>query len=200
MIHYILEFIISIQYSSDTPWICSTPRNLPMYLVAPSYLIAISLPIGGLVAGSKFPVSADALDRAHREAHCPPKPASPERQRALFHEFIDEFFVQRIVEKPMVLFTSEDYIQHNPFILSGRHNSIAALGPGGIYDFSAGNITLMQIIFESPYGMLHWKLEMPDQPPTALSDLWRFNGTCIEEHWDVIEALPANATNPLALF
>jgi hypothetical protein len=30
--------------------------------------------------------------------------------------------------------------------------------------------------------------------------MWRWNGTCIQEHWDAIETLPANATNPIALF
>jgi len=28
----------------------------------------------------------------------------------------------------------------------------------------------------------------------------RFEESCVVEHWDVIEELPANATNPLALF
>jgi predicted SnoaL-like aldol condensation-catalyzing enzyme len=48
--------------------------------------------------------------------------------------------------------------------------------------------------------MIHYKFAAPNSPLLAFMDLWRFNGTCMEEHWDVIEALPADATNPIALF
>ncbi|KAH8896069.1 hypothetical protein GQ53DRAFT_640291 [Thozetella sp. PMI_491] len=93
-------------------------------------------------------------------------------------------------------FVSRDYIQHNPYILSGRNATIAALGSY----FDGANFTFLQILFDSPYGAVHYKVQFPDSPPIAYFDMWRFNGTCIEEHWDVIQPLPTNATNPLALF
>lgn len=31
-------------------------------------------------------------------------------------------------------------------------------------------------------------------------DLWRFEGTFMVEHWDVIEPLPVNATYPIVFF
>jgi len=39
---------------------------------------------------------------------------------------------------------------------------------------------------------------MPE--PIALADIYRMDGTCIVEHWDVTQARPANATNPIAMF
>jgi predicted SnoaL-like aldol condensation-catalyzing enzyme len=115
-------------------------------------------------------------------------------------EFVHEFFVQGLVKEPLDAFVSSDYIQHNPYILSGRNNTITALSPGGAFDFSTAKTTILHVLFDSPFAMVHYKVEFPGQPPTAITDIWRFNGTCIVEHWDVIQALPANASNPLALF
>lgn len=36
--------------------------------------------------------------------------------------------------------------------------------------------------------------------PAAVVDVVRFEGTCIMEHWDVIQERPGNATNSNALF
>ena len=36
--------------------------------------------------------------------------------------------------------------------------------------------------------------------PTAIVDIVRFEDSCLVEHWNVIQELPANATNSLALF
>jgi predicted SnoaL-like aldol condensation-catalyzing enzyme len=129
--------------------------------------------------------------------YCPARPASPEFQRAAFTEFVNEFFnTDSLRTASLEDFVSADYIQHNPYVLSGRNNTIAFLGNF----FDGANFTFLQLMFDSPYGSVHYKVEWPDQPTLAIVDIWRFNGTCIEEHWDVIESLPANATNPIALF
>lgn len=52
--------------------------------------------------------------------------------------------------------------------------------------------------FDQDIGVVH--LKVLSQPLLALADLFRLNGTCVVEHWDVNQALPANATNPIALF
>jgi predicted SnoaL-like aldol condensation-catalyzing enzyme len=138
------------------------------------------------------PMNGDVPSRPY----CPSRPASSAFQRAAFHELISEFFGENETEQVFLDFVSDDYIQHNPFILSGRNNSIAALRTY----FTDAKFTILQVLFDSPFGMVHYRVDQPGQAPTAFTDIWRFNGTCIEEHWDVIQALPANATNPLALF
>jgi len=34
----------------------------------------------------------------------------------------------------------------------------------------------------------------------AFMDLWRFEGTFMVEHWDVMDPLPVNATYPIVFF
>ncbi|CAG9998608.1 unnamed protein product [Clonostachys byssicola] len=152
-----------------------------------------------LVHGA-FPLVDRATGKIETAPYCPARPASPEFQRAAFTEFLHQFLEQHLVNESLTNFVSDEYIQHNPAVLSGRQPSIDALGAGGPYDFSKGNVTIMHYLFDSPFGMVHYRVDFPGQEPTAITDIWRFNGTCIEEHWDVIQALPKNATNPLALF
>ena len=91
---------------------------------------------------------------------------------------------------------SEQYIQHNPYVLSGRQNSIDYVGP----IFNVANFTIVHHGFSENLGWVHTKMVVPDTPFSALVDIYTFEGTCIVKHWDVLTQLPANATNPLALF
>ncbi|KAJ7833675.1 hypothetical protein B0H13DRAFT_2370306 [Mycena leptocephala] len=68
-----------------------------------------------------------------------------------------------------------DYIQHNPFKLDGTTSSFDFLYP--IFSNTSVTVQILHRVFEAP-----------------------FNGTCVQEHWDVIQERPANATNPHPLF
>jgi predicted SnoaL-like aldol condensation-catalyzing enzyme len=128
--------------------------------------------------------------------YCPPRAASSIEQQSIFNAFVRTFYIENNSSAAMTNYVATDYIQHNPSLLSGRQNAM---------DFLASyttnfTFTVQHIGFESNLGWVHVKVESPDQPVTAIFDLYRFNGSCIAEHWDVIQAMPANATNPLALF
>ena len=174
--------------------------RIKMQLLLTSLLLLVPSAVLVMPVAATLPLVDRARGIIEQRPYCPARPASPEFQRAALNEFVNEFFEEGLVQQALDSFVSEDYIQHNPFILSGRQNTIKALSLGGSYDFSSANLTILQVLFDSPYGAVHYKVQLPGQAPTAITDLWRFNRTCIEEHWDVIEALPANATNPIALF
>lgn len=44
------------------------------------------------------------------------------------------------------------------------------------------------------------RVDEEDHLPIALADIYRMNGTCIVEHWDVTQETLRNATNPIAMF
>lgn len=127
---------------------------------------------------------------------CPPKFATPGMQKAIFNDFVGEFYIEGNITKALTEFVSEDYIQHNPSVLSGRDAAIKVL-PGL---FENTTVEVAHVLFQDSIGAVHYKVTQPGSPLTAYADFYRLNGTCIVEHWDVIQSLPANATNPLALF
>ncbi|KAK7723632.1 hypothetical protein SLS57_004446 [Botryosphaeria dothidea] len=130
--------------------------------------------------------------------YCPPRAATPAEQKAIFAEFVQKFLVQQNATKALLDHVSEDYIQHNPFFPSGRQvvlDAFASIPPG------ATNSSIINQGFDADRGWVHYRQDQAGAPqPSAVVDIYRFEGTCIREHWDVIQQRPANATNPLAMW
>lgn len=129
---------------------------------------------------------------------CVPHPVDSSTQRDLFNAFLNAFYGQKNLTLAFGTYVSTNYTQHNPFVLNGPVAAITYLAnliPGTTY-------TTLHSTFdtESQIGWVHNRADTATSPSTALTDLYRWSGSCIVEHWDVIEALPANSTNPLALF
>ncbi|RTE81379.1 hypothetical protein BHE90_004080 [Fusarium euwallaceae] len=156
---------------------------------------AISLVMG--VFGSI--VSAEPLFRERPNLpNCPPRPVSPQQQRVIWETFFHKFFVQRNATGAVLEFFAEDYIQHNPDVLSGRDVAAKALS---FMSPETINITVINRGKEGDIAFVYAQWDIFNLPrPNANVDMFRFNGSCIQEHWDVIQPWPVNATNPLAMW
>ncbi|KAE9373032.1 hypothetical protein N431DRAFT_224676 [Stipitochalara longipes BDJ] len=171
-----------------------------MYTFMKSFL-ALTLALWAPTIHALIPL----VDRAHgvlqERPYCPPRPASPEFQRAALYEYLSEYFFEAGgIVSAFDDFIDVNYIQHSPNEPPyGRNASLAEILSAGD-SFAGVNVTILKVLFDSPYGMVHWKLQVPGSEPFAFVDMWRFNGTCMVEHWDVVEQLTANDTNPIALF
>ncbi|TDZ40507.1 hypothetical protein CTRI78_v010282 [Colletotrichum trifolii] len=131
--------------------------------------------------------------------NCPPRPASPAEQLAIFDDFIQKFYVEYNFTGSLLEHVPEDYIQHNPHLLSGRQNAIDFFST--IVTAGTSNFTIIHKAFEDNTAYIHYRSESTGAAePSAVVDIFRFDGSCMVEHWDVIQERPANATNPLALF
>ena len=113
-------------------------------------------------------------------------------------------------------FTAREYKQHNPDALSGKQAAVDFLiklwGTPGI-GFS--NISAWA---GEGFGMMHYRYGSSSQSSRervltllrirmkapefdyAVMDRLKFKGTCFDEHWDVLQRIWGNETNPIAFF
>ncbi len=168
--------------------------HLPTLLVAASslpLLLATTLPVNELGQ----PAPSFLQSRTHYKSYCPPRHANAKHQKDIFFEFINVLYSEKNATKAFDTYVAVDLIEHDPFDAQGRDANAAKLS--GIIPFA--NFEVLRQNFDSNIGLIHVRVN-EDPEPIALADIYRMNGTCIVEHWDVTQARPANATNPIAMF
>jgi predicted SnoaL-like aldol condensation-catalyzing enzyme len=130
-------------------------------------------------------------------ANCPPKPATFEEQKLIFEKFVDAFYVRKNMTDAFLNYAAESYIQHNPNFPSGR--DIAMNGLKGI--LPTFKLTVYKTSLSNDHGWVFFKEEESGAKGyRAVVDILRFNGSCIVEHWDVMQTRPDSPRNPLAFF
>jgi len=126
----------------------------------------------------------------------PGQEATPWEQSANFADFVQTVYFEKNASKGFTEHALESYIQHNPNIPTGRNASITYLSANAPY----WEITVVHQGFDSGIGFVHWKLEFYPYNDTsfdAIGDFYRYDGSCIAEHWDAIQpAPPTDRVNP----
>ncbi|USP82867.1 snoal-like polyketide cyclase family [Curvularia clavata] len=144
---------------------------------------------------TKLPDSHQAHS-AHSTQYCPPSPVNHDEQMKIFGDFVQVFYTEKNINGTAA-HLDVNYIQHNIDVLNGRQAFVDAFSAA-----AGGNstTTIVHMALQNDIAWVHYKSTTPGSPLTAIVDVFRFNGSCIMEHWDVIESLPTNAPNPKALF
>ncbi|KAJ7823188.1 hypothetical protein B0H14DRAFT_2598007 [Mycena olivaceomarginata] len=127
---------------------------------------------------------------------CTPHRASPHQQQEIFYAFVNSIYIKRTISAGFT-HVVEDYINHNPDTV-GIAASFLVLD--SLLSNPAVKIQLLHQAFAAPYGWVHFRIDGYNPEPTAIVDVFRFNGSFVAEHWDVIQQRPVNATNPHPLF
>ncbi|KAF5021031.1 hypothetical protein F66182_6962 [Fusarium sp. NRRL 66182] len=130
--------------------------------------------------------------------YCPPQPATEEEQEAIFREWYQTFFMDRDIPAAYHRFVAENYIQHGPYGSNGREaNMLFVLD----YLDNVANFTPITMAFGGGHGWIHQKMVLKDRPrPISVMQHVRYEGTCLMEHWEVLQELPEDAPNPIAMF
>ncbi|MCJ1477466.1 hypothetical protein MMC13_006138 [Lambiella insularis] len=136
-----------------------------------------------------------AARSVNRTSYCPSTPASEVYQRHIFASFVDTLYGEKNVTKAFDTFIAVNLIEHDPFDAQGRAANAAKLS--AIIPYASFEV--LRSSFDNNIGFIHVKVDESPEP-IALADIYRMDGTCIVEHWDVTQARPANATNPIAMF
>ncbi len=146
-------------------------------------------------------------ERDHKKSHpvartnvtkpyCPPRYAPEPVQREIFDGFINALYINKDVFGAFNTYIAVDLIEHDPFDEQGRDANAGKLS--NIIPFVPS--TVLRHSFNNDIGLIHVRVDEEGHLPIALADIYRMNGTCIVEHWDVTQETPRNATNPIAMF
>ena len=170
------------------PTIVATLATLPGLLAFPHSAPAVS----NRAAAYSQPETRSNVTKSY----CPGHPASEAHQRKIFFAFINDLYVTKDVLGAFDTYIAENLIEHDPFDAQGRAANAAKLV--NIIPYVPS--TVLRVSFSNNVGLAHVRVDEANKEPIALADIYRMDGTCIVEHWDVTQARPANATNPIAMF
>lgn len=95
---------------------------------------------------------------------------------------------------------SKDYIQHNPHQADGRQDLKNALTRIGIFSMPKNKIEFVRAIAEGDLVFIETHQKPSGSPDLVLADIFRVQDGMIAEHWDVIQSIPADATNPRRMY
>jgi len=96
---------------------------------------------------------------------------------------------------------AETYIQHNPTMKDGRDSVKQLLETMGVTHWPKQTVDYKRVIAEGDLVMTQVvQPKMGDMPETVVVDIFRVANGRIAEHWDVMQAVPANSTNPRPMY
>ncbi|CAL5868629.1 uncharacterized protein PFLUO_LOCUS2856 [Penicillium psychrofluorescens] len=161
-----------------------------------SSLLPLALALEGS-PGIPRDVVNSALDAADSKnlPYCPGREADKNLQGQIFADFIEMLYGEKNVSKAFETYADLNIVEHDPDDPQDRGAIIERLN----HIIPHSTFTVMFATFGDDTGLAYLKVE-GDPEPMAIADIYRMDGTCIVEHWDVQQRRPANTTNPLAMF
>ncbi|KAH6691482.1 hypothetical protein F5X68DRAFT_188569 [Plectosphaerella plurivora] len=127
----------------------------------------------------------------------PGYPVSSAEQGIIFNNFLRKFYIEKDPWRAGQEHILLNAINHNPNVAGDRDASLEWVAPR----IAECNVTIVNTGFSDNVGWSHVRVEGEGMGRyTVAVDIWRFEGSCIAEHWDALQvAPPANRTNPLEL-
>lgn len=115
-----------------------------------------------------------------------------EANKTIVANFLNMAFNSGQLEKALDTYVHEDYVQHNPLIADGRKAVAATFASGKIpslcYD-------IKYVVAQNDLVVAYSKVTSK-QGTSAVVDILRVRDGKLVEHWDVVEAVPADKEMP----
>jgi predicted SnoaL-like aldol condensation-catalyzing enzyme len=142
--------------------------------------------------GLFFDVVHAAHSNSTASSACPPHYASEIEQRQNWEAFVQQYYVEQEITEPFDNYVWVDLIQHHPGIGQGRDAAITYLES---VRTAGSTIQIVHTGFGNNTGWIHHY----NNGATKFVDVFRFDGSCIVEHWDVIANLTTGEIDPVPL-
>ena len=96
---------------------------------------------------------------------------------------------------------AEDYIQHNPYMSDGRDSIKTYVRKLGIENWPRTQVKVLRVAADGDLVFLQTvQPKMAQSPEMVIVDIFRVANGKIAEHWDTMQAVPANASNPRPMY
>lgn len=96
---------------------------------------------------------------------------------------------------------AKDYIQHNPYMADGRESVRAYVIKLGIEHWPKARVRFLRVAAEGDLVFIQTVQPRTGQSPEmVIVDIFRVAEGKLAEHWDTMQAVPADATNPRPMF
>jgi predicted SnoaL-like aldol condensation-catalyzing enzyme len=157
---------------------------------------AIAISLGVLSwAVNALPQSSTSSATSVNITACPPQAISEEGQRANWNAFVEDFYFNGQVAEAFDNYVWIDYIQHDPSFAQGRDAAVTALE----HLVAAGGLPQIEHYgFDNSTGWIHQYASVGGVQ-VKIVDVYRLDGSCIVEHWDVRANLTTAEINPAVL-
>lgn len=162
----------------------------PHLALGAALLLSASLLSGGNALAKAKPSGNAAIIAAHSQT---------QKNKALVLKAYQELLGDHDVTA-LDRYWSEDYIQHNPHQADGRKDLKEALTRIGIFSMPKNKIEVVRAIAEGDLVFMETHQKPPGSPDLVLADIFRVKDNMIVEHWDIIQSVPADATNPRPMY
>jgi predicted SnoaL-like aldol condensation-catalyzing enzyme len=122
-----------------------------------------------------------------------------ERNRDLVVRFYDRFFNAHDMAAADEML-SEDYVQHNPNIPTGRA-AFVTFATQRFAQFPQSHSTIIRSAVDNDLVYLHiHSVDQSSDRGRAIINIFRVKGGQIVEHWDVVQSVPATSANQNTMF
>lgn len=126
--------------------------------------------------------------------------ATPAENTVVVRAFLDMVFNQHNVAKAFADYVGPTYTQHNPYVPDGIAGGLKGLG-GLVAKNPQTHIYIKRTIAEGDLVVDHnLTTSNPGDRGTAIVDIFRLENGKIVEHWDVLQAVPAQSANKNGMF
>lgn len=126
-----------------------------------------------------------------------PLHANPQDNKELVVNFYQQALIEKDVEAAAMTYLTDGYIQHNPYVPTGRQGFIDGLS--GWFSSVEVDFSIVRAVAEGDLVILHVK-QVSGETTKSVMDIFRVENGKIAEHWDVSQDVPEEMAHGNGMF